>query len=227
VTNNASDNRCGFSGRRGFARCRRYRAGCGSDLLFIRNLVAEKRPQPSGLVPFRGWRRPSSLRGGRRNRSPRMLPGRGGPQGEGERIQRSHARWCMLAADLPPPPPPPPFPAERAIPPTIGAANTFPGTRVMILLYYANYAVAAHGQWCILMAIVAQRGAIAIDQSCSGYANSRAQPAERGTRRATRRWRGLTEDDGNARTATTRTKRYRDVVKGASVLSSFCMKCTR
>jgi hypothetical protein len=51
---------------------RRYRAGCGPDLLFIRNLVAEKRPQPSGLVPFRGWRRPSSLRGGRRNRSPRV-----------------------------------------------------------------------------------------------------------------------------------------------------------
>lgn len=74
-----------------------------------------------------------------------------------------------------------------AIPPTIAAANTFPGTRVMILLYYANYAVAAHGQWCILMAIVAQRGAIAIDQSCSGYANSsstwRTRSAESGAER--------------------------------------------
>lgn len=61
----------------------------------------------------------------------------------------------------------------------------------MILLYYANYAVAAHGQWCILMAIVAQRGAIAIDQSCSGYANSgstwRTQNAMSGARGGRRR----------------------------------------
>lgn len=86
--------------------------------------------------------------------------------------------------------PPTPFPS--AIPPTIAAANTFPGTRVMILLYYANYAVAAHGQWCILMAIVAQRGAIAIDQSCSGYANSsstwRVRSAEGGWRVDDGRW---------------------------------------
>ncbi|KAH0952740.1 hypothetical protein HN011_010250 [Eciton burchellii] len=81
----------------------------------------------------------------------------------------------------------------------------------MILLYYANYAVAAHGQWCILMAIVAQRGAIAIDQSCSGYANSRAQPGEGRARRATRRWRGLMEDDGNARTTTTDANRRNDI----------------
>lgn len=73
-----------------------------------------------------------------------------------------------------------------AIPPTIAAANTFPGTRVMILLYYANYAVAAHGQWCILMAIVAQRGAIAIDQSCSGYANSSSTWRTRKARRVKR-----------------------------------------
>lgn len=78
--------------------------------------------------------------------------------------------YTLVLASLPPPSGHPPFPYP--IPPTIAAANTFPGTRVMILLYYANYAVAAHGQWCILMAIVAQRGAIAIDQSCSGYANS-------------------------------------------------------
>lgn len=65
----------------------------------------------------------------------------------------------------------------------------------MILLYYANYAVAAHGQWCILMAIVAQRGAIAIDQSCSGYANSSStwRSAESGAREE---W--MMEDDGNA-----------------------------
>jgi len=115
-------------------------------------------------------------------RSAQPLPAYAAPAGVVPRGKRD--------APPPPPPPPPPFPAERAIPPTIGAANTFPGTRVMILLYYANYAVAAHGQWCILMAIVAQRGAIAIDQSCSGYANSRAQPGEHGARRATRRWRG-------------------------------------
>jgi len=56
----------------------------------------------------------------------------------------------------------------------------------MILLYYANYAVAAHGQWCILMAIVAQRGAIAIDQSCSGYANSSSTWRTRKARRVKR-----------------------------------------
>lgn len=55
---------------------------------------------------------------------------------------------------------------------TTAAANTFPTTHVMILLYYANYAVPTHGQWCILMAIAAQRGAVTIDQSCLGYANS-------------------------------------------------------
>ena len=48
----------------------------------------------------------------------------------------------------------------------------------MISLYYANYAVPTHGQWCILMAIVAQRGAVTIDQSCFGYANS-AQAGKR------------------------------------------------
>lgn len=42
----------------------------------------------------------------------------------------------------------------------------------MILLYYANYAVPTHGQWCILMAVAAQRGAVTIDQSCFGYGNS-------------------------------------------------------
>lgn len=89
------------------------------------------------------------------------------------------------------------------IPPTIAAANTFPGTRVMILLYYANYAVAAHGQWCILMAIVAQRGAIAIDQSCSGYANSSSTWRTRKARRVWNARRGgggrerLMEDDRN------------------------------
>lgn len=61
---------------------------------------------------------------------------------------------------------------------TIAAANTFPGTHVMILLYYANYAVPTHGQWCILMAMAAQRGAVTIDQSCFGYANS-AQAGKR------------------------------------------------
>lgn len=64
----------------------------------------------------------------------------------------------------------------------------------MILLYYANYAVAAHGQWCILMAIVAQRGAIAIDQSCSGYANSSSTWRTRKARRGRGR---LIEDDRN------------------------------
>lgn len=42
----------------------------------------------------------------------------------------------------------------------------------MISLYYANYAVPTHGQWCILMAMAAQRGAVTIDQSCFGYGNS-------------------------------------------------------
>ncbi|KAI4500153.1 hypothetical protein M0802_004570 [Mischocyttarus mexicanus] len=41
----------------------------------------------------------------------------------------------------------------------------------MILLYYANYVVPAHGQWCILMAIDAQRCAVTINQSSFGYAN--------------------------------------------------------
>lgn len=153
-------------------------------MLFIRNLVAEKRPQLFGVVPFQGWRRPSSLRrDGRCNRfayAP-ASPGIGVPRGPAcwySPPRLSAALWPSTHS------PSPPFPS--AIPPTIAAANTFPGTRVMILLYYANYAVAAHGQWCILMAIVAQRGAIAIDQSCSGYANSsptwrtRSARAERG-----------------------------------------------
>lgn len=62
----------------------------------------------------------------------------------------------------------------------------------MISLYYANYAVPSHGQWCILMAIVAQRGAVTIDQSCFGYANSaqagKHEPAGGGDREK--------EDDG-------------------------------
>ena len=53
-----------------------------------------------------------------------------------------------------------------------GSANIFPATHVMISLYYANYAVPTHGQWCILMAMAAQRGAVTIDQSCFGYGNS-------------------------------------------------------
>lgn len=97
-----------------------------------------------------------------------------------------HAGTRLFASPSPSGNPYPPTPFPSAIPPTIAAANTFPGTRVMILLYYANYAVAAHGQWCILMAIVAQRGAIAIDQSCSGYANSsstwRMRSVENGAR---------------------------------------------
>ncbi|KAI4496258.1 hypothetical protein M0804_000068 [Polistes exclamans] len=65
-----------------------------------------------------------------------------------------------------------------AIHPTIAAAaNTFPSTHVMILLYYANYVVPAHGQWCILMAIDAQRCAVTINQSSFGYANS-VQPGK-------------------------------------------------
>lgn len=41
----------------------------GPDLLFIRNLVAEKRPQLSELVPFRGLATSEFITGGRCNRS--------------------------------------------------------------------------------------------------------------------------------------------------------------
>nr|KAF7438645.1 hypothetical protein H0235_001036 [Vespula pensylvanica] len=47
----------------------------------------------------------------------------------------------------------------------------------MILLYYGNCVVPAHGQWCLLMAIDAQRCAVTINQSCFGYANS-VQPGK-------------------------------------------------
>lgn len=55
---------------------------------------------------------------------------------------------------------------------TIAMANRSPATHVMILLYYANYAVPTHGQLCILMAIAARPSAVTIDQRCFDYANS-------------------------------------------------------
>lgn len=89
----------------------------------------------------------------------------------------------------------------------------------MILLYYANYAVAAHGQWCILMAIVAQRGAIAIDQSCSGYANSsstwRARSAEGGAMEGG--WWKMME---TRERMMTRTKQFCDI--NEIIILSFC-----
>lgn len=147
--------------------CRRHWASCGrSDLLFIRNLVAEKSGHNCPkLFRFRVGDVQVHY-GGRCNRFAYA------PASPGIRVPRGPARWYSRLFASPPPSVHPPTPFPSAILPTIAAANTFPGTRVMILLYYANYAVAAHGQWCILMAIVAQRGAIAIDQSCSGYANS-------------------------------------------------------
>ncbi|KAL2740146.1 hypothetical protein V1478_000287 [Vespula squamosa] len=42
----------------------------------------------------------------------------------------------------------------------------------MILLYYGNCVVPAHGQWCLLMVIDEQRCVVTINQSCFGYANS-------------------------------------------------------
>lgn len=98
----------------------------------------------------------------------------------------------------------------------------------MILLYYANYAVAAHGQWCILMAIVAQRGAIAIDQSCSGYANSSSTWRTRKARGRVKREEGgerLMEDDGNVETDNDKDKTILQYQRNQYINNSIIICC--